>query len=718
MARVNNLNDFLTDVASAIKTKKGSEVAIPAANFDTEILALPSQGTYEQRVLNISKNGTQTITPSEGFDAIDELELTVAVPEKQLQSKTYNFTQNTTIQLLPDTGYDGFDVVTLNIEVPGEEINNQDKEITENGVYTADEGYTGLGTVTVNVPQTGDVPVKLFETEEQIQADTTAKEGDLAIVYRSEIQNATVDSKFQVANFPETVILDSAITDYVDVRYRATDSSVMFDCWGMIDSSRFMMDCYSDSGEVRIEYTSSDGITYTRTDTAGNPVDFGTEIYYERAERWNDAIGKFIQVGGNKFDGLYEYAKGVNSSKINFANINSLVFGGDNLGDYDATATEFTTLTITQDLINLIRNNISMSDWNWGQATVWFQDENILRIAGYVVGAANCPMMAYFDENKNFLGINNSSHSTTATLNYADVNLTNMTVSTGTLSANENGVFECGLTLPNLCVISTGEFKASEVCDSSYFFTLNYTAGIKYSYNYIVYNYQLAHTQLSAIPEYVYGKEFYGQNGVEVGTLGTPNNSFVDTNAELVYKIQNAYENMEPRILTDDNKAIDRNIYFIPVKKDGTVLLDTSNVTSATWMFQGCSNITTIPQLNTSKVTNMQYMFTNCKNLTEVSLLDTSKVTDMSFMFQDCTNLTTVPQFNLASVKYISGMFSRCPNLSDESLNNILAMFVSATSYINEKTLKEAGLTSEQATRCQSLSNYEAFTSAGWTTGY
>lgn len=152
MARVNNLSNFLTDVASAIKTKKGSETAIPAANFDTEILALPSQGTYEQRVLNISANGTQTITPSSGYDAIDELALTVAVPEKQLQSKTYNFTQNTNIQLLPDSGYDGFDTVTLNINVPSSQVNNQDKTITQNGAYTADQGYTGLGTVDVNVP--------------------------------------------------------------------------------------------------------------------------------------------------------------------------------------------------------------------------------------------------------------------------------------------------------------------------------------------------------------------------------------------------------------------------------------------------------------------------------------------------------------------------------------------------------------------------------------
>ena len=88
--------------------------------------------------------------------------------------------------------------------------------------------------------------VKLFGTQEEMQADTTAKEGDLAVVYRSEVQNATVDSHFQTATFPETVVLDTAITDYVDVRYRAVDSSVMFDCMGSLDSSRFRMDCYTE----------------------------------------------------------------------------------------------------------------------------------------------------------------------------------------------------------------------------------------------------------------------------------------------------------------------------------------------------------------------------------------------------------------------------------------------------------------------------------------
>ena len=46
----------------------------------------------------------------------------------------------------------------------GVEINNQDKTITENGTYTADAGYTGLGEVTVNVPSEQPVITELNVT--------------------------------------------------------------------------------------------------------------------------------------------------------------------------------------------------------------------------------------------------------------------------------------------------------------------------------------------------------------------------------------------------------------------------------------------------------------------------------------------------------------------------------------------------------------------------
>lgn len=41
---------------------------------------------------------------------------------------------------------------TTNSKIAGVTINNQDKTITSNGSYTADSGYTGLGTVSVQVP--------------------------------------------------------------------------------------------------------------------------------------------------------------------------------------------------------------------------------------------------------------------------------------------------------------------------------------------------------------------------------------------------------------------------------------------------------------------------------------------------------------------------------------------------------------------------------------
>ena len=126
MARTNNLTNFLTDVAAAIKEKKGSSATIPAANFDTEILALPSQGVYQTRSVTISANGSQTVTPETGYDAIDEITINVQVPEAQLQTKTYNITQNANLELEPDSGYDGFSSVNVNVNVPtGEDLDTE-----------------------------------------------------------------------------------------------------------------------------------------------------------------------------------------------------------------------------------------------------------------------------------------------------------------------------------------------------------------------------------------------------------------------------------------------------------------------------------------------------------------------------------------------------------------------------------------------------------------
>jgi hypothetical protein len=118
-------------------------------------------------------------------------------------------------------------------------------------------------------------------------------------------------------------------------------------------------------------------------------------------------------------------------------------------------------------------------------------------------------------------------------------------------------------------------------------------------------------------------------------------------------------------------------------------------------MFQWCSNLVTIPQIDTSNVTSMMYMFNSCGNLVTIPQIDTSNVTSMAYMFSDCSKLTSLPSLNCGSIttkntyplrnynnyNYLTDIggfidmkmtwneaygLAKCPNLSYESCINIL----------------------------------------------
>lgn len=177
-------------------------------------------------------------------------------------------------------------------------------------------GVTCLGVEGI-LEEGGPGEVKLFESTEALYNDENPQEGDLAIVYKSEIQSANADTVFNSIIFPDTVVLPEAVTDYIYVTARAVDTSVMCDFWGNLSSSRFSINCYTDSGSINIEYESTDGITYTRIDTFGNPVEFPTDLYFDTEyEPFNDLIGYFMQINGAVFNGLYQYKTFKNKNKI------------------------------------------------------------------------------------------------------------------------------------------------------------------------------------------------------------------------------------------------------------------------------------------------------------------------------------------------------------------------------------------------------------------
>ena len=111
-------------------------------------------------------------------------------------------------------------------------------------------------------------------------------------------------------------------------------------------------------------------------------------------------------------------------------------------------------------------------------------------------------------------------------------------------------------------------------------------------------------------------------------------------------------------------------------------------------------------------------MFSYMYNVDTFPNIDLSNATDLQYL---CVNSTFVnfPILDLHSANTMYNMFSGCTQLSDDSLNNIMQICINGTNLSSSnKNLKYLGLTSTQANKCKALSNYSAFTAAGWTTGY
>lgn len=464
---------------------------------------------------------------------------------------------------------------------------------------TADKikkGVEVLGVTGTYEGSGGSGDVKLFDTIEHMQQDTTAQEGDLAVVYREELTSITEESEFDSCTFPDKVVLDEAFTDYIYGGFSAVDSSSgYFDGMVEMSSSSFIFSGSCDT-MMQVQYTSSDGITYTRTDGGEELVEFDTAIKWESyGEPFNNVIGNFMKIDGDCFEGLYKY---------------------------------------------------------------------------------------YVSE------------------------------------------------------------------------------------------YMYAPSQLDAISDYVYEKTFYGEKGVEVGSLGVPDDSLIDVSAKVYRDIAKTYDSMPVMIINDSNKSTFNlnKIYVTPIKFDGTPLLDTGNVTNFRNMFLDNTNLVAVTNLNTINANNMEHMFRGCNNLAYVCNISTSNVKSFKGMFYDCANIVDVPKFNTSNATCITwmfyrctslenlpyydfskvdsstkafagctnlknisvynfsniltsdgwGMFQNCPNLTNAGLNNAMASLATIVHFqiSTHKTLKWAGLSEIQANVCTNLSNWAPLASNGWTTGY
>ena len=199
---------------------------------------------------------------------------------------------------------------------------NTDKEHLVENLNTKGVEASGTETFTSLVPKVldisgGDVNKTAYKVSslDEMNSLTNVPDGAVCVVTDNSITDATADSQFQVATLPNQVIFDEPFTEFADVRYRAVDESIMLDVMGNLDSNMFRMDGFGDIGgqpvRIRIKYMSEDeGTTYNRVSPEEDIIDFGTPIYCEMPDMWNDAIGKFLLVENTNFTGLFEYKNG------------------------------------------------------------------------------------------------------------------------------------------------------------------------------------------------------------------------------------------------------------------------------------------------------------------------------------------------------------------------------------------------------------------------
>lgn len=374
-----------------------------------------------------------------------------------------------------------------------------------------------------------DYEIKLFETEEEMQADSSAKEGDLAVVYREEIQNMTSDTQTQYITFPETVTLPTAQGGFARGDLIPTDGGSFMDrATYNLTPSTFSFNMYASSGMIQVQYESTDGITYTRTlfDTLENPVDLGMIMTPDGT--LPDNCGYFMQVGGNIFEGLFECNNIPNPDTISAYKFYKYIEeDGERIPDKEDT--EFTKEEVTLFKECMENSNfdsiraVLIKDLDTEEYYVVYMSAAVLLTSekAYICGIPPRNDEESVDFNNALYKVN----TITKTLEKLD------TASSITAIQGDDCWFGCPLPNMNKIQISKVGYPNFKESDVRYYANNNQWVDIDLPPRTNILKYEFAPSQLTAISnDLVQGKLAYGQNGVIEGTLDTSSDNPITAN--------------------------------------------------------------------------------------------------------------------------------------------------------------------------------------------
>lgn len=567
----------------------------------------------------------------------------------------------------------------------GIQLNIPIEEIVNTIGLTSDQitnGNTVLG-----VEGTGAGNAKSFETIEEMYMDTTAKENDLAIIYKNDIQSINVNSHFDKAIFPETVILPTAFDGNVELFFRATDDTIMFDSWGGLTSERFELTCFFDEGSIIITYESSDGITYNRTTFRGDTVtdniaDFKTEIYYGNASTWDDNVGYFIQTGSMTFNGLFQYKPDTSLYYVEDTWRREIILPNFKIARF-------------------ANGGGGWADWSYKKLLIEVEeiDENGRLLSAFVYGDYQDIGTLQISSDGNSIACT----SKTSVPKYAvtvDWDTYELVVDLDSKEDIAAVNSECILVpLGTPCISPVNILLESG--EGIYVLAASYDHKLKYQY---------ADTQLTIVPsDLLPNKIGYGAQGVVIGDGSIyekldaqqihPNTTFNDVSAGIYAKTKALYKDLQPTILTDRSQ-IDKTIYIIPKNENNELLIDHSQISDLSFIYQSANNLIRVEGFENNIATNAYGLFSNCANLeyADISGLTSQNLTSIMQMFTQCHKLKTailgpccsaattaitdlfaschaltkvdVSQFNTSNITNFTSMFHDCNSLVELDLSN------------------------------------------------